>query len=37
MAFRLAKTSTNKAITKFFVYDEEQSIIGTITVPNGRF
>jgi hypothetical protein len=36
MAFRLAKPSANKSITKFVVYDEESSIIGSISVPNER-
>jgi hypothetical protein len=32
--FRLEKQSPGKTLTKFFVYDDKDSIVGTINVAN---
>ncbi len=34
MNFRLEKQSPGKQLTKFFVYDDANAIVGTINVPN---
>ena len=34
MTFRLERQPAGKQLTKFFVYDDKDSIVGTINVPN---